>query len=74
MKIAMFEGIIRKRKGRRSCGRGKHVACVKNRRAPRSKDGQSWRKKFTTAAHKCKSAWKSGRKGFNACMKKALKK
>ncbi|MFA6118128.1 MAG: hypothetical protein WC729_29345 [Sphingomonas sp.] len=73
VRIAMFEGIKRSRSGSRSCKPGRHVGCVKNRRAPKTAKAKAWRKRFTTAAHKCKPAWKSGRSSFNACMKKALK-
>lgn len=89
MKVAMFEGLTkykrgigrkvriakRRRSGTRSCGKGKHVACVKNRTGKLT----SAQARFAKAAKACKVLWKkkgtflTRRNAYNKCISKKTK-
>jgi hypothetical protein len=90
MKVAMFEGLPKykrglgkkfkraykkTRSGARSCGKGKHVACVKNRTGKLS----AAQSRFAKAAKACKVQWKkkgtflSRRNAYNKCISQKTK-
>ncbi|MBU1048376.1 MAG: hypothetical protein KJ648_07250 [Candidatus Omnitrophica bacterium] len=83
MKVAMFEGLSRKykrgkgrtfkpakaRSATKHCGKGRHVACIKN-----STKRTSAQTRFAKAAKACKNLWKkkgtflSRRNAYNKCI------